>query len=211
MEKTYLINGEEVDSYGNPTKTKKTSKAVSILLAIALAGSLSVGVTLASNGIVSLLTKEDTIIATVAKEDQKENYTITLSNGTNILSTKEDILNQISNQDNICVNGIYYSNNETRLIHIEASYETKYITELEKETLSAPSGYIKEGNKAVKYVIKKVNYILTPEEYATSLNEILNQNPGLKNYSGKLVEARPLSELYELLGVEQPKTNKLSR
>ena len=214
QEKTYIINGEEVDPYGEPTKTKKTNKAISILLAVALAGTLSVGVAMASNGVVRLLEPKDDIVITVTNPNEnKDQYEVLLSDGTRILATKENIIDSISNQDNICVNGVYYSNTEDRLIHLEAQYTSKYVVEPVKngDTYVAPVGYTLEGNKAVKYVTKKTYYLLTPEEYTNNLEEILSQNGEVKNYSAKLVESKPLSELYEMLGVEQPKTNKLTK
>lgn len=214
QEKTYIINGTKVDSYGEPVKTRKTNKAISILLALALAGTLSVGVTLTSNAIVSLLEpKEDIVITLTNPNENKNQYEILLSDGTRILATNENILDSISNQDNICVNGVYYSNTEDRLMYLEAQYTSKYMVEPVKngDTYVAPVGYILESGKAVKYVTRKAYYILTPEEYINNLDEVLNKQTGLKNHSAKLVEAKPLSELYELLGVEQPKTNKLTK
>lgn len=161
---------------------KKTNKAISLLLAVGLAGVLSSGTIQA---LASIHTINPTIIATVSMSEQnKDNFEITLSDGTNILTTREDVSKYISNEDNICINENYYSTNNNSLMHIEANYLYKNIT-------------------------RTIHYIVTPEEYVLNYMEILNKEPGLINHRAKLVEAKPISELYELLGVEQPNSNKV--
>ena len=161
---------------------KKTNKAISLLLAIGLAGVLSSGTT---QVLAAIPTINPTIIATVSiPEQNKDIFEITLSDGTNILSTKEDVIRHISNEDNILINGTYYSTKNNSLMHIEANYLYNNIT-------------------------RTINYIVTPEEYVLNYNEILNREPGLQSHKARLVEAKPLSELYELLGVNHPNPNKL--
>lgn len=85
----------------------KTNKAISLLLAIGLAGVLSSGTT---QVLAAIPTINTTIIATVSVPEQnKDIFEITLSDGTNILSSKEDVIRHISNEDNILINGTYYS------------------------------------------------------------------------------------------------------
>lgn len=163
---------------------KKTNKAISLLLAIGLAGVLSSGTT---QVLAAIPTINPTIIATVSIPKQnKDIFEITLSDGTNILSTKEDVIRHISNEDNILINGAYYSIKNNSLMHIEANY-------------------------LYNNIARTINYLVTPEEYVLNYNEILNREPGLQSHKAKLVESKPLSELYEMLGVEQPKTNKLTK
>lgn len=278
-EKTYIINGQEVNEYGEEIKPKKTKKALSILVALGLTGILATGAYMSMEAVSrNIPTLDSEIIATVTNPEEKQDqYEILLSDGTRILATKDTIVESISGQDNICVNGVYYSDTAENLMHIEASYTSKYESEATQNTkyvapagyilignkcykqeyvidaekhqntqgntvysvpagyvlignkgvkqeayeeaieatktttYTAPSGYILEGDKAVKYVTRKIHYILTLDEYNNNLQEILANNGEIKNYSGNLVETKPLSELYELLGVEQPKTNKLTK
>ncbi len=283
QEKTYIINGQEVNAYGEEIKQKKSKKVLSILAAVCLTGLLSTGAYLVIDSIPTAIPiKEPNIVATFTKleesaiEEKQEEYNVLLSDGTRIIATKDNILEVISNQDVIRVNGIYYSTTESSIMHIETSYNNKDIKEPTKvTTYVAPSGYVligkkcykaetvidatsKEENgqiiytvpagyklvgnkgvkitssedeldaeekvmyhvppgytlengKAVRNTIKTVDYLLTQEEYINDLDEILSSNGSVKSYRGNLVKTLPMSELYDLLGVEQPKINKLTK
>lgn len=162
--------------------TKKPNKTISLLLAVGLAGILSSGTT---QVLAAIPTINPTIIATASQPaPNKDIFEIILSDGTSILTTKKDVPSYISNQDNICINGTCYSTNNDSLMHIEANYLYKNIT-------------------------RTIHYFVTPEEYILNYNEILNREPGLTNHKAKLVEAKPITELYELLGVDHPNSNKV--
>ncbi len=157
-------------------------KVISLLLAVCTAGVLSTGTTLALEAIPTLAKPK--IIATVTKpEPNPELFEILLSNGIRILTNKDDILNHISNQENICVNGTFYSKREQGLMYVVAEYNQS----------------------------KKEHIILTTEQYINNLNEILNEKAGYERHSAKYVEAKPMAELYNLLDVEQPEINKLTK
>ncbi len=278
QEKTYIINGQEVNAYGEEIKPKKSKKVISILAAVCLTSLLSTGTYLAIESIQTIVPEQEpNIVATFTNPQEKqEEYNILLSDGTKVIIQKENILEVISNQDIIRVNGIYYSTTETSIMHIEASYTNQDITDpIKVTTYVAPNGYIVIGNKcykedvvvdatskeengktiytvpagyklvgnkgvkitspedeldaeekvmyqaplgytlengkAVRNTIKTVDYLLTQEEYINNLNEILSSNGSVKSYRGNLVKTLPMSELYDLLGVEQPKTNKLTK
>ena len=149
--------------------TKKTNKTISLLLAVGLAGILSSGTT---QVLAAIPTINPTIIATASQPEQnKDIFEITLSDGTSILTTKDEVPRYISSQDNICINGICYSTKNDGLMYIEANY-------------------------LYKNIARTIHYVVTPEEYVLNYNEILNREPGLTNHKAKLVEAKPITELY---------------
>ena len=157
-------------------------KVISLLLAVCTAGILSTGTTLALETIPALAKPK--IIATVTKPEQnQELFEVLLSNGIRILTNKDDILNQIYNQDNICVNGIFYSKSERALMYVVAEYNQS----------------------------EKEHIILTTYQYINNLNEILNEKVGYERHSAKYVEAKPMTELYNLLDIEQPEITKLTK
>ena len=199
-ERIYIVNGKETDEFGeeikhkNRTGAKMASKTVSILLSVSLAAVLAAGAIIPASIIINN-TQEKNIetIATVTPKEEKE-YNILLCDGMVIKADKDYVSTVIYNQDNLCVDGVYYSDTEDQLVLVEASYNKK----------------VNKNGKIENIIIVK-KYLLTPEEYANNLQEILSSNGEVKNYSAKIVLTKPLSDLYDLLGLEQPKADKLTK
>ena len=57
-------------------------------------------------------------------KEEKE-YTILLCDGMVIKADKDYVSTAIYNQDNLCVDGVYYSDTEEQLVQVEASYNKK--------------------------------------------------------------------------------------
>ena len=197
-ERIYLVNGKETDEVGeeikhkNRTGAKIASKTVSILLSVSLAAVLAAGAIIPASIINNTQEKNTEIIATVTPEEKE--YNILLCDGMVVKAVKDYVSTVIYNQDNLCVDGVYYSDTEDQLVLVEASYNKK----------------VNKNGKIENIIIVK-KYLLTPEEYANNLQEILSSNGEVKNYSAKIVLTKPLSDLYDLLGLEQPKADKLTK
>lgn len=83
--------------------------------------------------------------------------------------------------------------------------------ELEAKTIySLGNGYVLEGNKGIKTIYYKTEYLVTEEQYNNQ--EFLHFTAEKGEYIShtiNLVEAKPMNELYDLLGIEYTELNKL--
>ena len=85
--------------------------------------------------------------------------------------------------------------------------------ELEEKTIySLPSGYILEGNKGVKTVYYKTEYLVTEEQYlAQEFSHLTDKVGEYFSHTTNIVKTKPMKELYDLLGIEYTEGKKLTK
>ena len=81
-----------------------------------------------------------------------------------------------------------------------------------KKIYSLPSGYILQDGVGTKTVQYKTEYILTEEEYQNKeYEQFLDEKGEYVSHTITIVEAKPMSDLYELLGIEYETPKKLTK
>lgn len=81
-----------------------------------------------------------------------------------------------------------------------------------KKIYSLPSGYILQDGVGIKTIQYKTEYILTEEEYQNKeYEQFLDEKGEYVSHTITIVEAKPMSDLYELLGIEYETPKKLTK
>ena len=88
---------------------------------------------------------------------------------------------------------------------IKEEHYTKMIAANKNIKYVAPVGYILKDGKATKQITETTTYLLTITDYINNFNEIVGK---VNNYSATLVRPKPLSELYNLIGINTDYTYK---
>lgn len=82
----------------------------------------------------------------------------------------------------------------------------------EKIIYSLPSGYLLERNTGVKTIKYKTEYLVTEEQYNNqAFSHLVDKKGEYIEHTITVVEARPMKELYDLLGIEYTESNKLTK
>lgn len=153
-DKTYMINGQKVDGFGEPIETqKKSTKAKIVPKAIGLALVISLGLTAVTGAIVKTKNEEPQIIATVTSnpENEETKYQIITAEGKKLALTKYELPAIIESNDYISINGTYYSKTPDNLVVITTTLEVKQVVSaVEKTIYTAPAGWMLVGNKCYK-------------------------------------------------------------
>lgn len=78
--------------------------------------------------------------------------------------------------------------------------------------ISLPNGYTMQNGVGTKTVQYKTEYILTEEEYQNKeYEQFLDEKGEYVSHTITIVEAKPMSDLYELLGIEYETPKKLTK